>query len=182
VTDTQVLLHLVRHGQTTWNAESRLAGWTDVALTEFGREQARSLQPRLSGRSFDRVWSSDLQRAVHTARLAFGEPEQDERLREIHFGELEGEAWPELDPAWREPLARFSGFDPPGGESIEVLGARLTAFADQLNSGQHLVFAHGGVIRWFMHGLSDHPFVQNGTLVTVRWTQPRAVLKVETLA
>ncbi len=178
---TEVLLHLVRHGQTTWNAESRLAGWTDVPLTEAGRAQAAGLKPILSARAFDQVWASDLRRAVDTAELAFGEPQQDERLREMHFGELEGASWPELAAKWREPLSRFAGFEPPGGESIEVLGTRLADFADTLEPGNHLIFTHGGVIRWFMHGLSDHPFVGNGTVVTLRWSSPREVLKVEAL-
>ena len=178
---TQVLLHLVRHAETDWNAQARLAGWTDVALTELGRSQASSLRARLGPRPFDHVWSSDLSRAVDTARLAFGEPEQDARLREISFGELEGASWPDLDPVWRRPLAAFDGFAAPGGESLEDLGVRLTGFADSLAPGRHLVFTHGGVIRWFMHGLGDHPFVHNGTLVTLRWRPVRAVLGVEPL-
>ena len=177
----EVRLHLVRHGQTVWNAASKLAGCTDVELTELGRAQAASLRPRLGVMDFDRVWSSDLQRAVHTAQLAYGEPVQDPRLRELDFGDLEGELWLELAERYREPLKSFAGFAAPGGESLEDLGVRLRSFAESLEPGRHLVFTHGGVIRWFMHGLTDDVFVQNGTLVTVRWHPNPEVIEVNPL-
>ena len=174
----EVLLYLVRHGQTVWNAASKLAGSTDVELTDLGREQASSLRARLGSMDFDHVWSSDLKRAVHTAQLAYGKPVQDRRLREMNFGDLEGEPWRELAPEYREPLTNFVDFAAPGGESLVELGARLRSFADSLEPGRHLVFTHGGVIRWFMHGLTDAVFVQNGTLVTLRWYPDPEVIDV----
>ena len=55
-----------------------------------GERQAAALRPRLAGQAFDSVWASDLDRAVNTARLAWGEPRQDARLREMSFGALGG--------------------------------------------------------------------------------------------
>ena len=62
-TNDALILWLVRHGQTTWNSQGLISGWTDVPLTVRGEDMARALRPRLSRESFDEVWSSDLQRA-----------------------------------------------------------------------------------------------------------------------
>ena len=102
-------LWLVRHGETPASKGRTLAGWADVPLTPHGEEQASALRPLLAGERFDGVWSSDLRRAVSTARLAWGEPRQDERLREMSFGALEGLPWETLDPGLQEGLARFEG-------------------------------------------------------------------------
>ncbi|HSD65513.1 MAG TPA: histidine phosphatase family protein, partial [Vicinamibacteria bacterium] len=91
-------LWLVRHGETPASRGRTLAGWTDVPLTEHGEGQAAALRPLVAGERFDGVWSSDLRRAVTTARLAWGEPRPDARLREMSFGTLEGRPWADLEP------------------------------------------------------------------------------------
>src|SRR5512143_1769281 len=101
-------LWLVRHGETPASGGRTLAGWADVPLTEHGEQQARALRPALEGERFDGVWSSDLQRAVRTACLAFDhEARPDQRLREMSFGQLEGLPWESLEQRWQEALARF---------------------------------------------------------------------------
>ena len=83
-------LLLVRHGESTWNAEHRLQGQADPPLSELGREQAEALLPFLDGIP-DRRLSSDLTRAVQTAELLglAGAP-TDPRWREIDIGEWAG--------------------------------------------------------------------------------------------
>ncbi len=166
---------LVRHGQTVWNAEERLAGWTDVALTALGRSQAGALRPALEGERFEGVWSSDLQRAVETARLAYGEPSTDRRLREMNFGALEGERWRELDARHALGLKAFEGFEAPQGESIEALEARVLGFMGELASGRHLIFTHGGVIRLLTRRLGKVGFVGNCARVVVDWSGQRLI-------
>ncbi|MCG6921455.1 MAG: histidine phosphatase family protein [Acidobacteria bacterium] len=162
-------LWLVRHGETPASRGRTLAGWTDVPLTERGESQAAALRPVFAGEPFEGVWSSDLVRAVTTARLARGEPRQDRRLRELSFGELEGAAFTALEPQVREALTRFEGFAAPGGESFTELRTRVMSFVDELPPGRHALFTHGGVVRLLARDLGEDRFVPTGTLLVVDW-------------
>jgi probable phosphoglycerate mutase len=166
-------LWLVRHGETTASRGRTLAGWEDVPLTERGEAEARALAPALAGASFDGVWSSDLRRAVATARLAWGEPVLDRRLREMSFGTLEGVHWETMDPRWQQGLLLFEGFAAPGGESFGELAARVHDFVRGLCPGRHLVFTHGGVVRLLSREVGEDRFVPTGTLLVVDWEGKR---------
>lgn len=92
-------LVLLRHGQSTWNLDNRFTGWTDVDLTEQGREEARRAGKLLKaeGFDFDLVYTSVLKRAIRTMYLALDEMDQlwlpvirDWRLNERHYGALQG--------------------------------------------------------------------------------------------
>ena len=168
---------LVRHGETPRSAARRLAGWADVPLTDPGCEQARALRPVLAGVAFDGVWASDLQRAVTTARLAWGEPRTDHRLRELNFGDLEGEAYEALAPETGAALMRFLEFEAPGGESVARLEARASDFLGSLPAGRHLVFTHGGVIRALCRSLGIDRFVPTCTVVAVDWSGRRLLFE-----
>jgi probable phosphoglycerate mutase len=172
-------LWLVRHGETPASRGRTLAGWTNVPLTEEGERQAAALRPRLAGQPFDSVWASDLDRALHTARLAWGEPRQDARLREMSFGGLEGQSWRALLPEERDALVRFSGFTAPGGESFEALRARVLSLVDSLGPGRHLLFTHGGVVRLLSREAGEDSFVPTGTLLVVDWDARRIVSRTD---
>ena len=172
-------LWLVRHGETPASRDRRLAGWTNVPLTEEGERQALALRPRLAGERFESVWSSDLERALRTARLAWGEPRQDRRLREMSFGELEGRSWESLLKAEQDALVRFSGFTAPGGESFEALRARVLSLVEGLSPGRHLLFTHGGVVRLLSREAGEDSFVPTGTLLVVDWSQRRLVSRTD---
>jgi probable phosphoglycerate mutase len=166
-------LWLVRHGETTLNASRRLAGWSDPPLTETGRRQAVALRELLDGRHFDRVWSSDLDRAVTTAKLAWGEPRPDDRLREINFGDLEGLSYDEVDLTFAELFLEFRDFQIPGGESHDEFRGRVHRFVDTLAPGRHLLFVHGGVVRILTQDLGLDRFVNTATVVGMDWTDRR---------
>ncbi len=168
-------LWLVRHGQTPASLARTLAGWEDVPLTEAGEAQAAALRPVLAGERFDGVWSSDLQRALTSARLAWGEPTADRRLREMSFGRLEGVLWETLEPRWQQGLTRFEGFEPPGGETFAELRARVLSFVDALPAGRHLVFTHGGVVRLLSREAGEDYFVPTGSLLVLDWEARRVV-------
>jgi len=168
-------LWVVRHGETPASRGQTLAGWTDVPLTDVGEREAEALRPVLAGESFEDVWSSDLKRTVATARLAWGEPRQDPRLREIHFGELEGLHWPTLEQTHRTALERFEGLTTERGETLEGVRERVFSFLASLTPGRHLLFTHGGIVRLLSRETGHDGFVSTGTLLVLDWTAKRLV-------
>lgn len=164
-------LWLVRHGETLWNREHRLLGWTDLPLTPTGEAQARGLKGRLPSLP---AYSSDLQRSLKTALLAGFSPMPTPTLREIHFGSLEGALWEELEPRYKEALLRFQGFHPPGGENLEAFQERVFRFLESL-TGPALLFTHGGVIRAVLRALGEDALLPLGGAAILDW--PRRVLE-----
>jgi 2,3-bisphosphoglycerate-dependent phosphoglycerate mutase len=90
---------LLRHGQSTWNLENRFTGWTDVDLTDQGREEAKQsgLLLKTGGFGFDIAFTSVLRRAIRTLWIALDEldemwipVEHSWRLNERHYGALQG--------------------------------------------------------------------------------------------
>jgi broad specificity phosphatase PhoE len=155
---TPVTIHLVRHGETDWNVEGRLQGWTDIPLNATGIEQAHAAASVLAGRPIGSVLSSDLSRARGTAAMiaaAAGlEVFTDPALRERNYGvaegrlisELDGEAHGAFDARWDDPDFAF-----PGGESRRDAHLRLATFlAEMLVSPppqEIVIVSHGGALR-----------------------------------
>jgi probable phosphoglycerate mutase len=173
----EVVVWFLRHAETIWNQEHRLAGWSDVPLTPRGKAQAQALREVLEHEPFDGVWSSDLSRAIDTVSAASGRaPTPDARLREIFFGALEGASWLDLDEEHRARLSAYDGFRAPDGESLQEAAARLEAFLAELAPGRHLVCAHGGVLRHVTRMFGEDQFLPNCGLVGVKWRPERAHL------
>jgi broad specificity phosphatase PhoE len=135
-----LLVQLVRHGETAYNAEGRFLGTTDVALSERGRAQAQAAAAFLAGRPVSAVHTSPLLRARQTAgpiALAHGLAlEEHPELAELHHGELEGLPfaelplrYPHLVEAW---LSDCSTAQLPGGETIRELHARCWATFEKI--------------------------------------------------
>ncbi|WBL34910.1 histidine phosphatase family protein [Tepidiforma flava] len=141
---TRILL--TRHGQTVANVEGRFCGHSETRLTPLGEAQARALGARLAAVAIDACYTSDLSRAVETARLALGEraiaPVRRADLRERHYGQWEMER--EDDVRRRDPVrfaqmeAEDPAWQPPGGES--TAGVRARTFA----ALQDIAAAHAG--------------------------------------
>lgn len=98
MTDTMRLV-LLRHGESVWNKENLFTGWTDVDLSDKGREEARSAGRLMSdeGLDFDVCYTSFLKRAIHTLNLALEEMDREWlpvvkawQLNERHYGALQG--------------------------------------------------------------------------------------------
>lgn len=168
-----VIVWLVRHGETDWNRERRLQGWSDVPLNRTGHEQASELGVRLGEHRFESVSSSDLSRAAETAIGAGLEPRLDAAWRELDFGLLEGLRWDELDEATQARLAAFDSFEAPGGESVANLRVRVVAALDGLSPGSHAVFTHGGVIRLVQRLCGGEGFPGHTQVIRVDWTHRR---------
>lgn len=158
-------LLLVRHGQSTWNAEHRWQGHSDPPLSELGERQARLAAEAVAGLGFTAVISSDLLRARQTA--AFLAPADLEitvepALKERTVGEWEGLTRAEIEA--RYPGMLGSPTRPPGFETDESLVARvqpaLESIAARLGvQGVALVVTHGGVIRSLERLFAETPDV-----------------------
>ena len=154
----------MRHGQTDWNVERRIQGQLNSQLTDYGREQARSLGARLRGEHFDRYYSSTSDRAKETAQLVFPEAdvELDERLRELSYGVLEGKTYAEFSPEERE-MRDWVSKDPfgravPKGETWNDLMLRVATWIGTLpKTGRVVAVTHGGTIRAAVYALTARP-------------------------
>jgi len=150
----------IRHGETAWNASTRIQGHTDIPLNEHGQRQAQLLAQALAqADKIDTIYSSDLQRAFATAQamaLQTGASLVTHvGLRERAFGDFEGRSFAHIElelPAqaqlWR---TRAPDWTPPGGgESLSVMQQRVLATVNALaqqHPGQQIaVVAHGGVL------------------------------------
>ena len=157
-------LVMLRHGQTEWNAGSRMQGQIDTDLTDLGRQQADAAAELLAKRQPLLIVSSDLRRALDTA-VALGDRSGqpvsiDTRLRETHLGDWQGMTHVEVDDvspgarlAWRDD-ARWA---PHGGESRVDVAARSVPLVRELVAQQVgwgvedpdrpvVLVAHGGLI------------------------------------
>jgi len=155
--DSATLL-LIRHGETAWNAESRIQGQLDVPLSNAGIWQAGRLAQRLAGERIDAIFASDLARAWLTAQ-PIGQSRQidpvpDLRLRERHFGIFQGHTLDEISTRWPSEFASWRERDPdwaiPEGESGQQFIDRVLHALDEIahrHAGQTVaVVAHGGVL------------------------------------
>lgn len=151
-------LLFVRHAETTWNREKRMQGTTDTQLSEKGLAQARALGRRLKARPFTALYSSDLSRALHTARAIAEDTQRevliDPRLRERCFGIFEGLTAAEIMARYPEEHARFASHDPdyevPGGECARGFTQRclgcLAEIAARHPGEEIVVVSHGLVL------------------------------------
>lgn len=125
------MIAFVRHGRTAANKAGLLLGRADPPLDELGREQAAKVAAALANERspVGAVVTSPLRRARETAELiaaAVGVPvEIEERLIEMDYGEWDEQPFSsipvDVSTRWREDVT----FAPPGGESLEALGARV---------------------------------------------------------
>lgn len=151
-------LLLLRHGQSTWNAEGRWQGHADAPLSALGEEQAREAVEHLRDAGLTVAVSSDLQRARCTAEiicsgLGLAPPQVEEGLRERDVGPFTGLTRPEIQQRWPEAFHPESGHLvlPPAGETDDHVLARvlptLVGVADRHVGARVLVVTHGGVVR-----------------------------------
>jgi broad specificity phosphatase PhoE len=178
-------INLVRHGESTWNSVRRVQGsHADVHLSERGKAQSALLGERLRGMDLSAVYCSSAERAVETARIAFGGERRIELrddLREISFGNWEGMLVSEVRERFPGVLERW--FQAPS--EAEIAGAeryvdfyrRAVGAVDGIIESSErdiLVVSHGGIIcAWLTHVLGMDPddiwsfSLPNASLTTV---------------
>ena len=133
------------HGTTVDNENHVSSGWSDVELSELGIKQSQELTSQTEDMNFDVVFTSDLKRAVDSAKIIWGDKYeiiQDGRLRECNYGDLNG-----VSSDIVEPLQERSIEVPmPNGESYEMVKERIADFLEYLKQnykGKHVaIVAH----------------------------------------
>ncbi len=147
-------LYFVRHGQTYWNVENKICGATDIALTEYGHQQAIETGEKIlsQGLHFDRILYSPLVRASETARHISemtGVPMiMEARLAEQNFGKYEGTArdGAQFRLAKEQFADRYEC-----GESMMQLAQRIYNLLDELKNDPekktYMLVAHNGIAR-----------------------------------
>src|SRR5918993_779910 len=185
-------LLLVRHGQSTANAQGIWQGQMDFPLSEEGRRQASLAGTGLLGKPFEGLYSSPLSRAFETAeiirdRTGFaGEIVPVEGLSERNGGILEGHTWAEQEQRNPELAKKFLAI--PEEERWALVGAEtdeevIARFEEALTSIRTLhpggsrivVVSHGGVMRTFLRerfGTGVLPGTQraaNASITRLQW-------------
>ena len=126
-------------------------GFSDVPLRTTFRHEAAATRLRLSGLTFDHVYTSPLSRAAKLAAYCgYPDAERDERLKEMNMGEWEMKRFDDItDERLKLWYDDYLNRPATGGESFRDLYARVSAFLDQLRR-EHFrrvaIFAHGGVL------------------------------------
>lgn len=166
---------LLRHGESTWNTESRVQGWAPTPLTDRGVEQAKAAG-RLLAAEFDvsRVVASDLRRTKETTVHALHaggfdlDPTFDRAWRERSMGQLQGLTVEEAYGGHPEYSLLHSGIHgaratPPGGESFLDMRERVLAGWETLtgdhDEGTTLVVSHGGPIFALLAHVQERDFL-----------------------
>jgi broad specificity phosphatase PhoE len=182
-------LTLVRHGQTDWNLARRYQGQKDIPLNAEGVRQAQQLALKLAREPFDVIYSSDLQRALQTAKILYYGRDiplrTDQRLREICFGDWEGEVFSEMFAKYPDRFALSRGNPAivmaPGGESVAQVAARTSSMADEINilypSGRVLIVTHGMALATLVCQANGLPLTEahnmvpdNANPIEITWT------------
>jgi len=151
-------LIIVRHGETDANLDNRLQGQCDTPLSEEGRRQASLVAQRLKTCGAQAIYSSDLKRAVDTARTIAEELKlpvtTSPALREARYGAWEGKSWEEIlvqtpDAAERYVRSPFEN-TPPDAEPLAEVAERVLVYLKQVAEGHAgetvIVVTHGGPI------------------------------------
>lgn len=142
----------MRHTKVVWDGAVVCYGNTDIDVRDTFEQEAEISKQRIAGLTFDKVYTSPLQRAAKLATYCgYPDAERDERLKEMNFGEWEGRPWAEIivDEETSAFFDRYIYNPTPGGESQNDQFTRVRDFIlEKKAEGLEciLVFCHGGVI------------------------------------
>ena len=142
---------VIRHGESETNKSGLWTGWFNAQLTEKGKQDAVSAGKILSDVRFDKIFSSDLDRAKHTAEIAIPNCKYEESslLREINVGALEQKPFAAISDQ-QSKTASVEGFSDFGGESREEFNKRVYNFMkeiEKMDMQNIAIFSHAGWLR-----------------------------------
>lgn len=194
-----ITLYIVRHGETEWNIENKLQGWSDSSLTSKGIKHSLLLQKRLEPIHFTHIYSSPSGRAIHTANLIKGlqntEVKPVEHLKEMNLGSWEGKTHDEImvleperyDHFWNAPH-RFARDI---GESFEDLNTRVKQFLNFIMSehteGNLLIVTHTVFIKMLLayvkklpiSELWAPPYIKDTSLTILEYKNGHFTIRLE---
>ena len=164
---SKTTVYSARHGETEFNVQFCLCGQLDIPLTKKGEEQADILAQSLKDKGIEKIFCSNLTRALVTARIVGRElglePIPDARLRETNFGAME--RCRRDDPEYLRRGSAFAERFPGGGESILQSAHRVYGFLDEILSKCEgrtiLLVSHGWtnkMIASYFRDLSNEEF------------------------
>jgi broad specificity phosphatase PhoE len=193
-----MIFYLIRHGESLYNAEGRIQGQSDVALSPLGLRQAQAIADALADEAIDALFASPLRRAMATAapiaaRLGLS-IHCDDRLKEIHAGIFQGLLWEEIESKfpdaarpWREQQPDFVI---PGGESRRDLMERGRAVFELIRESAFrrvAVVSHGGILAAALKALlripaEINPFsLYNASISVLAWNDRIKLLSLNQL-
>lgn len=184
-------LYIVRHGETVWNKEKRLQGWSDSKLSDKGRGNALLLSLYLRKIDLNAIYSSTSSRAYDTAEIIKAERTLEikklEQLREMCLGSWEGRVYTEIE---NEEGERFNNFwkkphlyKKDSGEDFHEVRKRLEFFLDYViknhASGNILIVTHTVTIKIILsiiknteiENIWEPPFIHNTSLTTIEYEE-----------
>jgi phosphoserine phosphatase len=160
-------IYIVRHGETEWNVKKLLQGHKDSPLTLLGKKQAQNLAYKIKHIKFDAMFSSDLFRAHHTAKIIAKEHnlivKTTNLLRERSFGKYEGKTFSKFNASFKELYLKNKNITDqerlklklaPDIESPQEAISRTFVFLREMSLAYVgktvLMVTHGGVIRYLL--------------------------------
>lgn len=149
-----MLVYVMRHGESENNERKLYTGWFDSPLTDQGVEEAKNAGALMRSVSFDKIYSSDLKRAIETVEAAIPgcSYELSPLLREIKMGNLENQPLSNLTDEERSARLLY-GYTDIGGESRVEFRDRVLKFKSELEAldcERVAIFSHAGWLRAFL--------------------------------
>lgn len=173
-------VYVIRHGESETNRKRQWTGWLDVPLTQKGKEDAGKAGQFLNAICFDKVYSSDLSRAVETAQIAAPgyRYERSPLLREINVGTLANTDLALMTPEQKQRVKEcgYADFD---GETEQEFYQRIYRFTKELEASDCetvALFSHAGWLRGMLNTVvgaylpREHVLCDNCTIAIFEYT------------
>ena len=167
-----IKLLLVRHGESVMNLEKRFQGSLESPLSEKGKQEAKKLALYLKDTRIDAIYSSDMERAVETAKEVAKfhglKIIRKKELNERNFGALQGKYFKDLTEEEKEMNQRRLGevdYRLPGGESLADVRERVMKIVDYIIENHKdqtvAIIVHGNVKRAMMLGILNKDIISD---------------------
>ena len=158
------MIYFIRHGETNYNRKFQFQGHLDIPLNETGINQAKAALEYSKSLHLDKIYCSPLLRAKQTADIINSHHKlsiiEDDRLKEIYMGSLQGRCFNDLSED--EQKYAFTKPEHFGGESHDELCLRVIEFFKEIENSNEdiLIVSHGGIYRAIQKYLNNYTSLQ----------------------